>query len=124
MAGRDNGFTAKQCRKVTLAGVESYRTAMRAFASQPILDVWYAHVDIEDALADYKSSLDARTLKRSKADLKAAQASLAKAHTRDSLQAVAKLTTVTDGRRRIVSDPPLVVPLDELTGFDIDMLLG
>ena len=124
VAGRNNGYTVKQCRKVTVAGIESYRTAMRTFAGQPILDVWYAHVAIEEALADYKASLDARRLKRSKADLKAAQTSLAKAHTRDSLQAVSKLTTVTDGRRRIVSDPPLVVPLDELTGFDIDMLLG
>jgi uncharacterized protein (DUF2252 family) len=96
---------------------------MRTFASQPILDVWYAHLAIEDALADYKASLDARRLKRSKADLKAAKASLAKAHTRDSLQAVSKLTTMTNGRRRIVSNPPLVVPLDEITGFDNDMLL-
>jgi uncharacterized protein (DUF2252 family) len=123
VAGRNNGFTAKQCRTVTLAGVEAYRTAMRTFASQPILDVWYAHLAIEDALADYKASLDARRLKRSKADLKAAKASLAKAHTRDSLQAVSKLTTMTNGRRRIVSNPPLVVPLDEITGFDNDMLL-
>ena len=41
VAGRDNGFTAKQCRKTTLAAVETYRTAMRGFASQTILDVWY-----------------------------------------------------------------------------------
>jgi hypothetical protein len=43
VAGRDNGFTNKQCRKTTLAAVESYRTAMRGFASQTILAVWYAH---------------------------------------------------------------------------------
>jgi uncharacterized protein (DUF2252 family) len=124
VAGRNNGYTVKQCRKVTMAGVESYRTAIRTFAGQPILDVWYARVAIEEALADYKASLDARSLKRSKADLTAAKSSLAKAHTRDSLQAVSKLTTVTGGRRRIVSNPPLVVPLDELTGFDIELLLG
>jgi uncharacterized protein (DUF2252 family) len=123
VAGRNNGYSAKQCRKVILAGVESYRTAMRAFASQPILAVWYARVAIEEALADYRASLDARRLKRSQADLKVAETSLAKAHTRDSLQAVSKLATVTGGRRRIVSNPPLVVPLDELTGFDIDLLL-
>jgi uncharacterized protein (DUF2252 family) len=124
VAGRDNGFTTKQYRTVTLAGVESYRTAMRTFASQSILDVWYAHLNIEDAIAKYKASLSARRLKKSKGDFKAAEASVAKAHTRDSLQAIGKLTTVTDGRRRIVSDPPLVVPLDEMTGFDIDWLLG
>ena len=33
---------------------------------------------------------------------------LAKAHTRDSTQALDKLTTVANGRRQIISDPPLV----------------
>jgi uncharacterized protein (DUF2252 family) len=39
-----------------------------------------------------------------------------KAHTRDSLQALSKLTRVVDGRRRLVSDPPLLIPIDELVG--------
>jgi uncharacterized protein (DUF2252 family) len=123
VAGKDNGLTKKQCRKTTLTAVESYRKAMLSFAGQTILTVWYAHLNIEDALAEYKASLTARRLKKSKANLKAAETSLAKAHTRDSLQAIGKLTTVTTGRRRIISDPPLIVPLDELTGFDIDWLL-
>jgi Uncharacterized protein conserved in bacteria (DUF2252) len=124
VAGRENGFTKKQCRKSTLAAVGSYRTAMRAFADQTILTVWYAHLNIEDALAEFKAGLASRKLKERKANIKAAEKLLAKAHTRDSLQAVGKLTTVTDGRRRIISDPPLVVPIDELTGLDTDVLLG
>jgi uncharacterized protein (DUF2252 family) len=123
VAGRDNGFTDKQGRKATLAAVESYRTAMRGFAAQTILEVWYAHLNIEDAVATYRSSLAGRKLKQEKADLKATQKLLAKAHTRDSLQATGKLTTVTDGRRRIISDPPLVVPIDQLSGFDHEVLL-
>ena len=39
---------------------------------------------------------------------------LAKAQTRDSMQEVGKLTHLVDGRPRIISDPPLLVPLDEL----------
>jgi uncharacterized protein (DUF2252 family) len=124
VAGRDTGFTKKQCRKVTLAAVEGYRTAMREFASQTILAVWYAHLNIEDTVAEFKSTLTAGKLRKEKATLKAADAVLAKAHTRDSLQAIGKLTTATDGRRRIISDPPLIVRLDELTGFDTDVLLG
>jgi hypothetical protein len=123
VAGRDNGFTDKQGRKATLAAVESYRTAMRGLAAQTILEVWYAHLNIEDAVATYRSSLAGRKLKQEKADLKATQKLLAKAHTRDSLQATGKLTTVTDGRRRIISDPPLVVPIDQLSGFDHEVLL-
>ena len=45
---------------------------------------------------------------------KAAEKTLAKAHTRDSTQALGKLTTVVDGQRRIISDPPMIVPVEEL----------
>jgi uncharacterized protein (DUF2252 family) len=123
VAGRDNGFSAKQSRKASLAAVESYRTAMRGFAAQSILDVWYAHLNIEEAIAEYRSTLSAGKQKAQKADLKATDKLLAKAHTRDSLQAVSKLTTVTNGRRRISSDPPLIVPIDQLSGLDHEVLL-
>jgi uncharacterized protein (DUF2252 family) len=123
VAGRDNGFTAKQGRHATLAAVESYRTTMGGFATQTILEVWYAHLNIEDAVAEYRSTLTARKLKKAKADLKATDKLLAKAYTRDSLQAVSKLTTLVDGRRRIISDPPLIVPIDELAGVDHEVLM-
>ena len=45
---------------------------------------------------------------------KAAENLLAKAHTRDSTQALGKLTTVANGRRQIISDPPLIVPVEEI----------
>ena len=76
VAGRDNGFSRKQYRKATLAAVESYRTAMQAFAAQPILSVWYAHLHMDEAIAEYKSSLSARKLKERKARLKATEAYL------------------------------------------------
>jgi uncharacterized protein (DUF2252 family) len=123
VAGRDNGFTRKQCRKTSLAAAASYRTAMRAFATQTILAVWYAHLDVEDAVTEFTSTLSARKRKKDKASLKATQRWVAKAYTRDSLQAIGKLTTV-NGARRIISDPPLIVPIDELTEFDHDRLLG
>jgi uncharacterized protein (DUF2252 family) len=120
VAGRENGFTRKQCRKATLTAVETYRTAMRHFAAQPILTVWYAHLEIEQAIAEYTSTLSARTLKKHKARLKAAQTTVAKAYTRDSLQAIGKLTTVVDGKRQITSNPPLIIRLDEMTELDLD----
>src|SRR3712207_7594800 len=122
VAGRDNGFTDKQCRRVTLTAAETYRTAMRAFARQPILDVWYAHLNIEEALAEYRAALGGDVPKQQTARLTAAEAMLTRAHTRDALHALRKLTTVTGGRRRIVSDPPLIVPLDAMTGLAVDEL--
>jgi len=124
VAGRDNGFTKKQYRKAALAAVASYRTAMRSFAAQPILSVWYAHLKIEDAIAEYKAGLSARGLKRGKTRLKATEAALAKARTRDSLQAIGKLTTIVDGERRIISQPPLIERLDDMTDLDPDEVRG
>src|SRR3954447_23649564 len=99
VAGRDGGFPTKVRRKIALAAVEGYRRAMRGFADQPLLEVWYAHLDIEQAIGEFKSQIKAKRFK-------ATEKALAKAHTRDSTQALGKLTTVLDGRRRIVSDPP------------------
>jgi uncharacterized protein (DUF2252 family) len=107
VAGRDNGYPAKARRKIALAAGEGYRTAMRAFANQPLLDVWYAHLDIEPALAEFRSQIKASRFK-------ATQALLAKAHTRDSTQALRKLTTMTGGQRQIISDPPMIVPIEEI----------
>ena len=42
------------------------------------------------------------------------EALVAKARTHDSMQALGKLTTVVDGQRRIVSDPPMIVPVEEV----------
>ena len=107
VAGRDNGFTAKARRKITLAAAESYRTAMRAFAEQSLLEVWYAHVDIEQAIGEFRSQIKAKRFK-------AAEKLLAKAHTADSTKALSKLTTLVDGKRRIISDPPMIVPIEEV----------
>jgi uncharacterized protein (DUF2252 family) len=107
VAGRDNGFPAKDRRKIVLAAGEGYRTAMREFAQQSLLDVWYAHLDIEQTVGQFRSQITAKRFK-------AGQAMLAKAHTRDSLQALDKLTTVVDGRRQIIADPPMIVPIEEV----------
>src|SRR5215213_1559499 len=120
VAGRDNGFTRKQYRKATLAAAESYRTAMRAFAAQPILTVWYAHLEMERAIAEYKATLSPRQLKERKARIKATEGALAKARTRDSLQAIGKMTTVINGKREIIMNPPLVVPLKDMVDMDPD----
>jgi uncharacterized protein (DUF2252 family) len=107
VAGRDNGFPAKARRKIALAAAARYRTAMREFAGMPFLTLWYQHLDISQAITDLRSQIKAKRLK-------ATEALLAKARTHDSMQALRKLTTVVDGRRQIISDPPMVVPVEQL----------
>jgi uncharacterized protein (DUF2252 family) len=87
---------------------------MRDFAAMSILDIWYARFDVEDAIARLQSDLPKKAVRQTKVQI-------AKARTRDSTQALAKLTTVEDGRRRIISDPPLIVPIEELASdLDVD----
>jgi uncharacterized protein (DUF2252 family) len=116
VAARENGLTAKKRRRVAVATAAAYRAAMREFAAMSILNVWYARFDVEDALARLNSQLSKKALRQAKAQV-------AKARTRDGMQAVAKLATVKDGRRRIISEPPLIVPLEELAGhLDVDVV--
>ena len=107
VAGRDNGFPAKPRREAVLATVSRYRQAMREFATMTNLDVWYARADVSELRAQYDAELRARQRKMM-------DKGLAKARTRDSMQELAKLTRTVDGRPRIISDPPLVVPVDEM----------
>jgi uncharacterized protein (DUF2252 family) len=107
LAGRDNGFSTKERTKVLLALLGEYRTAMHRFAAMTNLAVWYSHIDVEAAIKELRNEVGAAARKR-------AEANVAKARTRDSLQAFDKLTRVVGGQRRIVSDPPLVQPIDEL----------
>jgi uncharacterized protein (DUF2252 family) len=107
VAGRDNGFAEKDRRPIVLTAAESYRTAMRAFAGQHFMDVWYAHLDVEDTINKFRSQFKAKSVKATKK-------MVAKAHTQDSMRALDKLTTEVDGQRRIVSDPPLIEPVEDI----------
>ena len=108
VAARENGFSHKRRHAVVRAAVARYRSAMRDFAGMGSnLDVWYARADMEDLRREFDSQLKAR-------QRKLVDKGLAKAQTRDSMQEVAKLTRVVDGRPRIISNPPLLVPVDEL----------
>ena len=107
VAGRDNGFSGKDRRRIVLAAAESYRTAMRAFAGQPFMDVWYAHLDVDDTIRRFRSQFKAKRVK-------ATEKMVAKAYTQDSMRALGKLTTAAGGQRRIISDPPLIEPVEEL----------
>jgi uncharacterized protein (DUF2252 family) len=120
VAGRENGFSDKRCRALARGAASHYRRAVRAFAQRSILDVWYLHLDIETAAKQYVASLSKRQRKQARTELGSAASAFAKARTRTSLQAIRKLTVRTPAGRRIVSDPPLVIPIDEMTGIDAD----
>jgi uncharacterized protein (DUF2252 family) len=106
LAGRDRGFKRGERGDALLASVRSYREAMRQFAGQGDLEVWYARLDVEESMGRVEAA-DPGAVKRF-------ERGIAKARGKDSVRAMEKLTEVVDGEIRIVSQPPLIVPVEEL----------
>jgi uncharacterized protein (DUF2252 family) len=114
IAARNNGFPKADERAATLASVSAYREAMAEFASMTTMDIWYARSSESDVLQQVKDAA-AKSKNADAARLaKTAEKTARKAHAHDSLQALSKLAEQVDGQYRIVSQPPIVVPLREL----------
>jgi len=114
VSARELGF-AKAVRTEAIVGLgRVYREAMREMAGMSNLEVWYSHVDIENVLQLLEAQAATTGSKAETRMAATATKLVAKARTKDTMKALDKLTTVVDGERRIISDPPLVVPADEL----------
>ncbi len=107
VAARVNGFAAADVDATVVKTVASYRDAMRGFAAQSNLDVWYTRVDADQLAQQMSSALNRR-------ERKSVDRTIARAHARDQLQAFTKLTVVQDGQLQFKSDPPLLVRLLDL----------
>jgi len=112
IAGRDLGFAPADRRAVVLAGVREYRDAMRRAADMGALEAWYAHLTVEDVVAWVDGEVGAGRLDKRSA--RQAERSIAKARRRVHARSLARLAGEVDGRLRILADPPLIVPLDDL----------
>ena len=107
IAARDRNFASADRSKAVLGLLRAYREAMQRFAEMGDLEVWYAKLDAAEVDKELRDGHDrklAKTLERSEA----------KARTKDRMRAFGKLTHEVDGKPRIVSEPPLIVPLAEL----------
>ena len=110
-----------------MASVTGYREAMAEFAQMRTMDLWYASLDegelmraVHGTVAETKDKKGKKGKKGgadkkfAKQREKIAEKTREKAHTRDSLQALSKLAEIADGKYRIVSQPPIVVPERDL----------
>src|SRR5258708_23433026 len=104
IAARENGVVKRDRLAMGRAAAARDRIAMRMFGGQSNLEVFYASADADEI----QRGLPERPQPRQRATL---AKGAAKARTRDSMQALGKLTRIADGRPRIVAGPPVVVPL-------------
>jgi uncharacterized protein (DUF2252 family) len=107
IAGRERDFKRKRRAAAVTMAVASYREAMREFAGQTNLEVWYARLDVEDELAKFEGVADT-------ADRKRVRRNIAKARGKDHLRALDKLTHAVDGELRFRSEPPLLIGIGDL----------
>ncbi len=111
VAGRQRGFGGRDRRSVVSAGVAAYRQALRDFAGMGTLDVWYAKLDLAALRARWGREAGPGTVR----DLRRAAA---RAEGKNHLRAFNRLTEQVNGQVRFVSDPPLLVPVEELYSGD------
>ncbi|MFD3401460.1 DUF2252 domain-containing protein [Kribbella sp. NPDC058693] len=138
VAAQNNGCSESDARAITKACVTSYRESMAEFAGLKTLDVWYAHLaedQIKQSMAAFLSGADSNgkgskkgkrkgnreedgisglTPKQAKQAQKRFEKNALKTHSRTSDQALSKLGEEVDGRYRIVSVPPVIVPVRDL----------
>ena len=107
IAGRSRGFKEPVTPAVVLQGVRTYRETMRSFAGMNKLDIWYAKLDVPSIVRLWGGDAGAAILKK-------LQSTATKAESKDRLKAAGKLTTLVDGELQFLSDPPLLVPAEEL----------
>ncbi len=110
--GRELGYARSDRRDIVRAGVHSYRQRIRDAATRGTLDVWYDHLEAGALLDEV-----ATEVRKGDLSMKAAQRAhqdVAKARTRDSVRLLSRRAASVDGELRIVPDPPLVVPIEDL----------
>jgi uncharacterized protein (DUF2252 family) len=107
VAGRDRGLTEPTRAAVVAACSRSYREAMREFATERWMELWYARLDADQIAARFAPDATKQHIRR-------IDAQLARSRSKDPMRALDRLTHVVDGQLRFLSTPPLLVPIEEL----------
>jgi uncharacterized protein (DUF2252 family) len=110
--GRDRGFSPADRRAVVMAGVAEYRDRMRQAAGMGALDAWYDHLEAGMLLKLVRQEV--RVKRVTKAEALAFERDVNKAHTRDNTRVFTRRAAEVDGELRIVADPPLIIPIEDL----------
>jgi len=107
VAGRASAFGERERRTIVTAMAEEYREAMRRLAELGNLDVWYTKMDVPAVAERWGAAAGEK-------EREAFRRNLAKTQAKDRMRALSKLTREVDGEPRIVSEPPLIVPMGDL----------
>jgi len=110
--GRDRGFSPADRRAIVMAGVAEYRDRMSQAAGMGALDAWYDHLEVGMLLKLVRQEV--RVKRVTKAEARAFERDVSKAHTRDNTRVFTRRAAEVDGELRIAADPPLIIPIEDL----------
>ena len=114
LAGRDNEFDDADTHEITSTAVVGYQNAMAKYTSMTTLDVWYAHLTMQQITDALPKKKDRKTVAKR----------ATKSRSKGSMKALKKLAEKVDGNFRIKSDPPLIVPLRDMPASENPDELG
>ena len=109
ICGRQRSFTKEQRADAVFAAAALYRKTMWECSDMGNMEIWYKHLDVEKLLEN-------NTYVSDKKQLKLMHETISRALSKTSDKAFKKLTETVDGKIRIKSDPPLIVPIRDLFG--------
>ncbi|MFI5003544.1 MAG: DUF2252 domain-containing protein [Solirubrobacterales bacterium] len=107
IAGRERGFNARQRRDAVGATVRQYRESMQRFAGMHNLDIWYARLGATEILTRFEAEANAQQVKTFRKTAETARS-------KDNTRAFSRLAHTIDGEPQIISDPPLIVRIEDL----------
>lgn len=110
--GRFRGFSPVDRRAIVTAGVREYRERMRRAAGMDTLGAWYDQLEAGVLLNLVRQQVRLKQLDKKSAQR--AEKHVAKAYTRDSTRVLARRAAKVGGDLRIVADPPLITPIEDL----------
>jgi uncharacterized protein (DUF2252 family) len=110
--GRHRGFAPADRRAIVMAGVREYRDRMRRAAGMGGLQAWYEHLEAGELLKLVRREVAVKRV--SKREARAQEDMVAKARSRDSTRVLARRADVVEGELRIVAEPPIIVPIEDL----------
>jgi len=110
--GRDRGFAPADRRAIVMAGVAEYRDRMRQAAGMGALGAWYDHLEAGMLLSLVRKAV--RVKRVSKKEARSFERDVKRAHSRDSTRVFAKRADEVEGELRIVADPPIIIPIEDI----------
>jgi uncharacterized protein (DUF2252 family) len=110
--GRDRGFTRADRHTIVMAGLGEYRDRIRRAAGMGGVQAWYEHLEAGELLRLVRQEVAVKRV--SKREARAQEDMVEKARARDSTRVLAKRAGTVDGELRIVADPPIIVPIEDL----------